>query len=216
MKKIQVGTLVLVLLAGLTPWTAAQKAPEGDNPGAIVTELVEWSGTVIAVDSDKKTATLQGPVGRVITVKAKDPRNLDLAKVGANVRYRLTICVRKSDGAPQAVETQPVQFAPKGQKQSAIVVNTTEVSANVEDINYPTRVIALKAPTGNWALVKPFLAAYGGLASPEFEVQIFTMSDAVERLPEIKAGDPVLVRVTEAIALESRQALRVAPPNGLK
>ncbi len=205
MKKIQVGTLVLVLLAGLTPWAAAQKAPEGDKPGAIVTELVEWSGTVIAVDSDKKTATRQGPVGRVITVKTKDPRNLDLVTVGAKVRYRLTIYIRKSDGAPQAAETQPVQFAPKGQKQSAVVVNTTEVTANVEDINYPTRVIALKVPTGNWALVmKPFLAWYEDRASPEFEVQIFTMSHAVERLPEIKVGDPVVVRVTEAIALEAK------------
>ena len=204
MKKIQAGTLALVLLAGLTPWAAAQKAPEGDKPGAIATELVEWSGTVIAVDYDKKTATLQGPVGRVITVKAKDPRNLDLVKVGANVRYRLTIYVQRSDGAPQAVETQSVQFAPKGQKQSAVVVNTTEVTANVEDINYPTRVIALKAPTGNWALVKPFLAAHEDLTSPEFEVQIFTMSDAVKRLPEIKVGEPVLVRVTEVIALEAK------------
>jgi len=216
MKKIQVGTLALVLLAGLTPWAVAQKAPEGDKPGAIVTELVEWSGTVIALDYDKNAATLQGPGGRVITVKAKDPKNLDLVEVGANVRYRLTIYVRQCDGAPQAVETQPVQLVPKARKQSAVVVNTTEVTADVEDINYPTRVIALKLPAGYWALVKPFLAAYEDLASPTFEVQIFTMSDAVERLPEIKVGDPVLVRVTEEIALEGRQALRGAPPNGLR
>ena len=214
MKKIQFGTLALVLLAGLTPWAAAQKAPEGGKPGAIVTELVEWSGTVIAVDRDQKTATLRGPVGRAITVEARAPRNLDLVKVGAHVRSRLTIYVWKSDCAPQAAETQLVQFAPKGQKQSAVVVNTTEVTANVEDINYPTRVIALKAPTGYWALVNPFSATYD--ASPEFKVQIFTMSDAVKRLPEIKVGDPVLVRVTEEIALEDRQALRVGPPNGLR
>jgi hypothetical protein len=216
MKKIQFGTLALVLLAGLTPWAAAQKAPEGDKPGAIVTELVEWSGTVIAVDRDQKTVMLRGPVGRVITVKAKNPRNLDLVEVGANVRYRLTIYVRQCDGAPQAVETQSVQFVRKGQKQSAVVVNTTEVTADVEDINYPTRVIALKIPKGFWAPVKPFLAAYEDLASPTFEVQIFTMSGAVERLPEIKVGDPVFVRVTEEIALEDRQALRVGPPNGLR
>ena len=178
------------------PGGGPQPAPEGDKPGAIVTELVEWSGTVIAVDRDKKTATLQGPVGRVITVEARDPRNLDLVKVGARVRYRLTISVRKGDYAPQAAETQPVQFALKGQKRSAVVVNTTEIAANVEDINYPTRVIALKAPTGNWA------SAMKQLASPEFEVHIFTMSDAVERLPEIKVGDQVVVRVTEAIAFE--------------
>ena len=70
------------------------------------------------------------------------------------------------------------------------------------------------APAEHWPLVmKPFLAGYEDLASPEFEVQIFTMSDAVERLPEIRVGDPVVVRVTEAIAPDAHQvtALPVEP-----
>ena len=44
-----------------------------------------------------------------------------------------------------------------------------------------TRAIALKGPLGN--------------------IRIFKVSDAVERFNEIKPGDQVVIRVTEAIAL---------------
>jgi hypothetical protein len=45
-----------------------------------------------------------------------------------------------------------------------------------------TRMIALEGPAGN--------------------VRTLKVSDVVERLPEVKVGDQVVVRVTEAIALE--------------
>jgi hypothetical protein len=62
-----------------------------------------------------------------------------------------------------------------------VVTDTIEITANVEAIDYQTRAIALKGPLGN--------------------TRIFKVSDAVERFNEIKAGDKVVVRVTEAIAL---------------
>jgi hypothetical protein len=75
-----------------------------------------------------------------------------------------------------------VQLAPKGQKPGGVIVNTAEITANVEAIDYQTRMIGLKGPAGN--------------------VRTFKVSDAVQRLPEVKVGDQVVVRVTEAIALE--------------
>ena len=87
----------------------------------------------------------------------------------------------KADATPQAAETKAVELAPKGQKPGGVAVNTVEITANVEAIDYQTRAIALKGPRGN--------------------TRIFKVSDAVERFNEIKVGDQVVIRVTEAIAL---------------
>jgi hypothetical protein len=179
-------TLALVLLGGLASWAAAQQPGAAGKPGAVLVEVTEWSGTVAAVDYEKKVAALQGPDGKVVTVSAPNARNLDQVKVGDIVKIQYTealaVFVRKTDWAPQAAEAQAVQLAPKGQKPGGVIVNTVEITANVEAIDYQTRMIALKGPAGN--------------------VRTFKVNDAVQRLPEVKVGDQVVVRVTEAIALE--------------
>jgi hypothetical protein len=187
MKRFQVFALALVLLAGVVSTAAAaQQSAAAPKPGAVIVEVTEWSGTVAAVDYVKKTAALQGPDGKVVTVNAPNARNLDQVKVGDIVKIQyaeaLAVFVRKTDWAPQAAEAQAVQLAPKGQKPGGVIVNTAEITANVEAIDYQTRMIALKGPAGNVRTVK--------------------VSDAVQRLPEVKVGDQVVVRVTEAIALE--------------
>lgn len=89
--------------------------------------------------------------------------------------------MRKAGSAPQAAEAQAIELAPKGQMPAGVMVDTLEITANVEAIDYQTRPIAIKGPLGN--------------------TRIFRVSDAVERFNEIKAGDQVVIRVTEAIAL---------------
>ena len=188
LKRSLVVMTVVVLVAGLASWAMAQQkgsAPKAGKPGAVAVDVVEWSGKVTAVDTTKRTVTLEGPSGRVATVNAKNARNLDQVKVGDTVKIRyaeeLAIYVRKADAAPQATETKAVELAPKGQKPGGVVAETVEITANVEAIDYQTRAIALKGPLGN--------------------IRIFKVSDAVERLNEIKVGDQVVIRVTEAIAL---------------
>lgn len=187
LKRVGVLLVAVTLVAGLATWVGAQQkgsAPKG-KPGGVVVDVVEWSGTVKAVDSAKRTVTLEGPGGRVATVNAKNARNFDQVKVGDTVKIRyaeeLAIVVRKADAPPQATETKAIELAPKGQKPGGVVADTVEITANVEAIDYQTRAIALKGPLGN--------------------IRIFKVSDAVERFNEIKAGDQVVIRVTEAIAL---------------
>jgi ribosomal 50S subunit-recycling heat shock protein len=187
-KRYQVAMLTVLLVVGFASLAMAQQqasAPSGGKPGAIVVDVVEWSGKVTAVDLTKRTVTLEGPSGRVATVNAKNARNLDQVKIGDTVKIRYAeetaIFVRKTDAAPQATEANAVELAPKGEKPGGVVTDTIEITANVEAIDYQTRAIALKGPLGN--------------------TRIFKVSDAVERFNEIKAGDQVVVRVTEAIAL---------------
>ena len=152
MKRLQAVMLVLVLLAGVATLAAAQpkgSASKTGKPGAVLADVIEWSGTVTAVDYTKRTVELKGPAGRVATVNAKNARNLDQVKVGDTVKIRymeeMAIFVRKADAAPLAAEAQAVELAPKGQKPAGLVTNTTEITANVEAIDYQTRAIALKA-----------------------------------------------------------------------
>ena len=187
MKRCGAVVAAIMLVAGLATWAMAQQkgsAPKS-KPGAMVVDVVEWSGKVTAVDTAKRTVTLEGPNGRVATVNAKNARNLDQVKVGDTVKIRyaeeLAIYVRKADAAPQATEAKAVELAPKGQKPGGVVADTVEITANVEAIDYQTRAIALKGPLGN--------------------IRIFKVGDAVERFNEIKVGDQVVIRVTEAIAL---------------
>jgi ribosomal 50S subunit-recycling heat shock protein len=188
MKRFQVAMLIVVLVVGCASLAMAQQqasAPEGGKPGAVLVDVVEWSGKVTALDLTKRTVTLEGPSGRVAMVNAKNARNLDQVKVGDTVKItyleELAIFVRKTDAAPQATEASAVELAPKGEKPGGVMTDTIEITANVEAIDYQTRAIALKGPLGN--------------------TRIFKVSDAVERFNEIKAGDKVVVRVTEAIAL---------------
>jgi hypothetical protein len=187
MKRFQVAMLTVVLVVGFASLAMAQQAsaPEGGKPGAVLVDVVEWSGKVTALDLTKRTVTLGGPSGRVAMVNAKNARNLDQVKVGDTVKItyleELAIFVRKTDAAPHAMEAKAVELAPKGEKPGGVVTDTIEITANVEAIDYQTRAIALKGPLGN--------------------TRIFKVSDAVERFNEIKAGDKVVVRVTEAIAL---------------
>jgi ribosomal 50S subunit-recycling heat shock protein len=188
MKTFQMAMLTVVLVAGFASLAMAQQqasAPEGGKPGAVLVDVVEWSGTVTALDLTKRTVALEGPSGRVATVNAKNARNLDQVKVGDTVKIRYTeelaIFVRKTDAAPQATEATAVELAPKGEKPGGVMADTIEITANVEAIDYQTRAIALKGPLGN--------------------TRIFKVSDAVERFNAIKVGDKVVLRVTEAIAL---------------
>jgi hypothetical protein len=102
MKRLHVVMLTVVLVAGLTALAAAQQrstAPKASKPGGVVVDVVEWTGTVTAVDHAKRTATIQGSAGRIATVNAKNARNLDQVKVGDTVKIRyaeeLAIFVRK-------------------------------------------------------------------------------------------------------------------------
>jgi len=188
MKTFRVALLTVLVVAGLTSLAMAQQAgsaPQGAKPGALVVEVVTWSGKVTAVDTAKRTVTLQGAGGKSVTLNAKNARNLDQVKVGDTVKAEyieeLAIFVRKADSPPSAVEVQAVELAPKGQKPAGLMVDTVQITANVEAIDYQKRTIALKGPAGN--------------------VRTLKVGDAVKNFQQIKKGDQVVLRFMEALAL---------------
>lgn len=157
-----------------------------DRPGMVVAKEVEAIATVAAVDQVKRTVTLKGPEGNVVTIKVPDQaQNLDQVNVGDSVRVRYlestAIFVSSEGGEPAAVQEDAVELAPKGGTPGGVAVSVTQVSARVEALDYDQRWVKLRGPEGN--VVK------------------IDVPEAVKRFNEVKVGDLVVIRHTEAIGL---------------
>jgi len=70
-----------------------ERAKPGEKPGGVVAGEVTVTATIEAIDKKAQTATLKGPNGRSITVKAQDPKNLERVKVGDEVVITYTEAV---------------------------------------------------------------------------------------------------------------------------
>jgi Cu/Ag efflux protein CusF len=180
--------VAVILLAGGVAVTVAQDKggdAQGGKPGRVVVDVIKVTGTVKAVDLDKKTATIEGSGGRTVTVDATNARNLDQVKPGDKVTLLYTqevaVSVRESAEPPSASGAQVVQLAPKGEKPGGVVAHTIEVTGNVESVDAQKHTISVKGPAGN--------------------VRTFKVDPAVKNLDRVKKGDQVVLNFTEAVAL---------------
>jgi hypothetical protein len=158
----------------------------GAKPGVVVADLTELTATVDAVDYHKRLVTLTGPRGNTITVKAgPQVKNLDQVKVGDLLVVQhyesVALFVRKSGEPPAATEVAAVALAPKGQEPGGVAVDTVELTATVEAIDYAKRTVTLRGPEGKTKTLK--------------------VDPSVEHFPQVKMGDEVVVRHTEALAI---------------
>jgi Cu/Ag efflux protein CusF len=74
--------------AGMTG--AAATAQPGQKPAALGARVVTATVTVEAIDLKAGTATVKGPEGNSVTVKAQDKKNLEKIKVGDRVEITYT------------------------------------------------------------------------------------------------------------------------------
>jgi ribosome maturation factor RimP len=69
-----------------TPGTTVQEtrvtSKPGETPAGALGQEVTVTATITAIDKKAQTVTIKGPEGNTETVKARDPKNLDLVKVG--------------------------------------------------------------------------------------------------------------------------------------
>jgi ribosomal protein S17 len=77
-----------------TPGVTAQQetatSKPGQTPAGGVAQQITLTVTVVAIDKAAQTVTVNGPEGRTETVKARDPKNLDLLNVGDLVEITYT------------------------------------------------------------------------------------------------------------------------------
>jgi len=75
---------------GVTAQAGVASSKPGEMPAGAVAQQVTVTATIVGIDKKAHTATIKGPEGNVVTVKARDPKNLDKVKVGDNVEITYT------------------------------------------------------------------------------------------------------------------------------
>ena len=184
--------LLLSVLIGFGASQAiAQETKPADKPGVVMAEGASITATVEAIDYDKRTVDLKGPKGNVVTLKVgPEVKNFNQVKTGDRVTakyYQSTaIMVRKPNEPPFTEQQSAVQVAPKGAKPGTVAVETTEMTAVVDDINYKTRTVTLRGPQQKTVTLK--------------------VDKGVKRFNEVKKGDEIVVRRTEAMAIDVKPA----------
>jgi hypothetical protein len=180
--------LVLVVVLAQFVWAQDQGAAKKDagKPGAVVADSVTMEATVTALDAANRTVTIKSADGTTKTFKVnKEVRNFDQIKAGDKVKATfvesIAVFVRKSDEKASASEMKTVGVAPLGSKPGIFAVDTFEITAKVQDIDYRKRIVTLKGPEGN--------------------TRAFKVDKTVENLDKVKVGDELVLRVTDAVAV---------------
>ncbi len=200
MKRVLSVVLAVMLMVAFAQVAAAQEhaatvskemkaAPKeaAGRPGAVVAGTATVTATIDAIDAATRKVTLKYPDGKMQTITCgPEVRNFDQMKVGDLVKTTyaesVAIWVRKATEKPAAATVETVKVAPKGDMPHATVTKTTEITATVEGIDYKKRTVTLKGPEGN--------------------VNTYPVDKRVKRLNEVKVGDEVVLRVTEAFAIK--------------
>ena len=161
-------------------------AVSAQDKGAVVVGQTEAVVKVVNMDRKARTVTFQGPRGRLVTLKVpKEAQNLDQVKIGSTfkVKYVEAVAVAlQSGGVASASVDQSVRLAPKGGTPGGVVVNTAQISATVEAIDYANREVAVKGPKGNIVALK--------------------VADDVQGFADVNIGDRITLVYAEALAME--------------
>jgi hypothetical protein len=161
-------------------------APGAQERAAVAVAQTEAVVKVIKIDRKARTVTFQGPRGRTETLNVpKEAQNFDKVKVGSSfkVSYVEAMAVALQRGGTASASTgKAVRLAPKGGTPGGVVVNTAQISATVEAIDYANREVAVKGPKGNVLALK--------------------VADEVQGFGDVKVGDSITLVYTQALALE--------------
>jgi hypothetical protein len=186
----------IILAAVILIWTGAQVALAGGlspaaekdtaRPGVVVTDVLEVKATIEAIDSKKRVLTLRGTQGRAITLRAdRAVKNFEQLKKGDGILVdfveSVAIFIRPAKAPQSSAEARLVTIAPKGAKIGALLAETFALTAIVESLDIKARQMTVKEPHGDrW---------------------ILPVDKSFKNLDRFRKGEEVVLRVTEAIAI---------------
>lgn len=175
---------LVIVFCGLAAVVA--QADEPKKPRIVISEVVELKAKVDAVDQAKRLVTLTDSSGETVIAKAGPAvKNLDQVKAGDElvIKYfeSIALFIRKANEPASASEAAAVAVAAKGQEPAAVAVDTFEYKATVEAVHPVLRRLTLKGPDG--------------------KKRSFKVHEDYKALSEIKKGDELVVRHTEALAV---------------
>jgi hypothetical protein len=160
-------------------------------PGGAVGQVTSVTATVADIDYKTRRVTLKMPDGKTVPVTVSEAAyNFDQVKAGDLVDIAYTQCIaillEKDTGQAPVSASSGLERAPKGQKPQGVAYTTMDVRAKVVAIDYTKRTADLSGPDG--------------------KIFPVTVDNSVPFFENIKVGDDVVARYTEAIAISVRPA----------
>ena len=175
--------VVLTLACLLVPQKGeAAKAP----PEVALEQLESMSAEVIEIDKKDRQLVLMDKSGDMFSLEVTDQvRNFDQIKVGdmVNLDYydSVAIYLGKRGAQPQEDAAMVVARAKKGEMPGGFAIGAIDASAKVIKINRWTRKVTFEGPNGK-----------------KFHTRV---DKKVKAFDNLKEGDTIHVRYTEAIAI---------------
>jgi Cu/Ag efflux protein CusF len=187
MKKIVCISSVVALLGLAIAHGLAQDQQESQKPPMkVVSETNVVTATVEDIDMEKREVTLKNDEGKKVKLKVRDNVRLEKVKKGDKITagyYKsAAIALNKAGETPaESGQKEAIVTSKTGDKPGGMAVKTTQVTATVEEVDYPKREVKLKDSEGNTVELK--------------------VDDRVKNLEQVKKGDQIVARYTEAFAV---------------
>ena len=185
MSKFKFATIVALVLS-MTTVLAEDSPVAQEKPSFSVSESIMMTAQVKTINHETRDVTLVGPQGNEVSFTAsEEARNLGQVSVGdiVTVEYvqNMSIDVIANDGMEAAAGGfTAAARTEKGEMPGGAILDTTVVTATVEEINIEANTFKLKGPEGN---IKEYVAR-----NPE-------------NLKLAEVGDLVVITYTEALAI---------------
>jgi hypothetical protein len=169
---------------------ALMKSVGGDQPGVLATTVTTRRATIQSVDPATRMVTLVDDNGIRSEKKAAPDLDLTQVKSGDRVTVKEIASVAvfiqpRATASPPAERNVVVEHAEPGETPARLTVETEEIAATVESIEFATRWVVLRNPDGTSRTIQ---------ADPRVDLE------------KIHIGDQVTLRLTKAVALQLEPA----------
>jgi len=190
MKKLLTLSVFVLMLISFSVCAFAQEAEmvevEKSKKGVKIVDVVVMQATVQAINANERIVILADQAGNAQTIEV-DPevKNFDQIALGdiVTVEYfeSVALFLGSPDNKPEEFETQIMQTAEKGESPGMVAIDVVEIIATVEAIDKENMKVKLKGADGKVVSVK--------------------LDPSMGNLENIKVGDTVHARYTEAVAV---------------
>ena len=153
MKKLHLFALISCIALISAPFLANANHHEG-KPAFAASRSVTMHAVVEAINHETRVVTLKGEQGNSVTFVASDAmRNIDQVVVGDGVLVNMVEEVTVSVHAPGTVDVESAHVvalarAKEGASPAGGILDTTVMTAVVEEINLENNTFKLKSPDG--------------------------------------------------------------------
>jgi hypothetical protein len=165
MKKLNPIILVCAVSFALSAFSQSAAVTDVAVAGPAVRGVgseVEIRAKVVALDMARRTASLKGPKGNVVTVNVpSEVRNFDQVRVGdeLSVRYATAVAAKlervAKSGIRERVETADAVRAEQGDKPGVAFGRTVEILAEIQSIDKKNNQVVLRGAERTVAMVVP-------------------------------------------------------------